>query len=96
MAVALGIIEKVAQPYEVKVIFQGRYLRYEDRQALDAARELTALSRNEREVTQKEICLALLFHGWDGIYTRAGFSTVNELVIMNAPRISRFGDWERP
>lgn len=95
LAVKLGIIDKVREPEAVKVSFRGRYLRFEDREAIDTAYSLARFSRNEENVTQKEVCLALAFHGWDGMYTKSGFSTEAELVILNGAKIDQFGEFVR-
>lgn len=92
VAKSIGIIDRIDDPVAVKVVFSGRYLMLEDRDAIDAARKLAQLSRNERSPIQEEICLALAFHGWDGVFTKSGFSSEPELVILNSGKISAFGE----
>lgn len=84
-----------AEPVEVPVLFVGRYLSFSEPDALKDAYRLAEAVFPDRDVGQKEICLALRRHGWDGVFTTSGFSTEPQLIIMNAAKVLRFGDWSR-
>ena len=92
--------EGIANPFEpsvVEVVFEGRYLNSTGEVWKDS-RPLAAkfMDMEEDMVTQQEICQTWRTLGWDGAFTKAAMGTNPELVIWNADRILKFGDWERP
>lgn len=96
LAKTLGIA-KPFEPRVVQVNFHGRYLDMTDREANDEASYLASkvLGKEEGALTEEEVCNVLRAKGWDGAFSRGGFSTNPELAIWNAGKILNFGGWSR-
>lgn len=93
LARKLGIADP-KEPSVERVLFTGRYLDMAEREVWDAIGDLLALVR-PGNLDQADICQVLREQGWDGVFTKSGFSTEAELSIMNGSRILAFGDWKR-
>jgi hypothetical protein len=86
-------IAKPKEPQYVDVIFHGRFLDIAERDAEEAAAELAELELKLKNVNTKEICQVLRNRGWDGVFTKSGFSTEAQLTIINTKSIIGYGDW---
>lgn len=92
-----GGIADPFKPHYVRVEFTGRYVEMMDREAWEAATLLAqeAFMVSEGMMTREDQCRALRFHGWNGAFTRSHMTTNPELVIWDAERVLRFGDYVR-
>jgi hypothetical protein len=88
------------EPFVVSVVFAGRYFDMEPFNRHDAAIFDAGIAKYVEKpaakVTLEDTCVALRDWGYDGAFTRSSVSTEAQLVIWNAERILRFGDWTRP
>jgi hypothetical protein len=87
------------EPFVVSVIFAGRYLdmgsfNRHDAEVLDAGVARYS-GKPASFVTLENTCMAVRAWGYDGAFSKCSFSTEAQLVIWNAERILRFGDWTR-
>lgn len=92
----IGVAEP-GKPDVIQVYFEGRYLDLTEKDANEEAAFLTGavLGKEPGAVTRDEVCDVLRAEGWDGAFTRTGFSTSAEIVIWNGDKIMRYGGWRR-
>lgn len=89
-------IAKPKEPKYVDVIFHGRFLDIAERDAWDSMIELAELELKKETESTQDMCKVLRNHGWDGVFTKSGFSMEAQLIIINTRSIIGYGDWTGP